>query len=120
MGVLDGLRAVADGVLGTFGTDVTLTTHSTLTYTVSTGTPGSTTASSTVPAVVTSWKWHERRPEIRETDMKLILAAADVDARPDVDDTVTLNSKLYRIVDVRDVRATDQSALYICNIRYDG
>lgn len=126
MGTLDGLRNTAKAIVDTFGTSVTLTSHSTLAYTVSTGVPTATTATTTVKAVVVRQSdedpsaFAESARTGRWTDARVIVAASDLSTKPDTDDTVTIDGDIYRIIDVKTERGTDQAVVYDMSLRLSG
>jgi len=120
MGRLDRpLRKVAQTVLAKFGTDVTFTSQATGGYDPATGTvsTASPATSYTVKGRLDEYLARELNDTIKVGDRRLTIAAADVDAQPDVDDAVTVAGLAYDIVRVENVMGTDENAYYVLQLR---
>ena len=118
MGLLDGpLRGVAKTLLQTFGTAVTFTRVTPGTYSITAGSKAETTATTSTYGRLDNYRAFELSDNVRVTDQKLTIPAIDLSFTPNQDDRVTIGSDEYEVVDVGREIATDQAAIFVCQIR---
>lgn len=111
------LRKVAQAVLGTFGTSVTLRRVSGTAYNTGTGTMTPTTTDTVVQARLDEYRDRDLSDLIHVGDRKVTIAAADLSFVPTIDDLVVIASLEYEVQRVQSELATDQAALYILQVR---
>ena len=118
MGVLDSpLRSVAKTVLQTFGQAVTFTRTTPGDYSITSGTRAEVTATTSTYGRLDDYTAYEIRDGVRATDQKLTVPAIDLTFVPNTDDRVTVGSDEYGVIKARRTIATDQAAIYVCQIR---
>lgn len=118
MGVLDSpLRSVAKTILQTFGTAVTFTRVTPGDYSITSGSGAETTATTSTYGRLDNYRAFELNNGVRATDQKLTIPAIDLSFTPNQDDRVTIGTDEYELVDVGREIATDQAAIFVCQIR---
>lgn len=119
------LRRVAQKVLATFGTSVTIRRVTGTAYNTTTRTMTPTTADTTVKARIDEYTDRElgfsvatqTAPPIRAGDRKVTVAAADLAYVPSVDDKVMIATLIYDVIRVQPELATDLAAIHVLQVR---
>ena len=110
------MQATASRLLTKFGQDVTITYAALETYTVATQTNAKTTSTFTGKGVLVDYNTSEIDDEtVLAKDRRLILESTS--RAPMVDDTVTVNSTVYRVMAVEEVTPAATNVIYICQLR---
>lgn len=110
------LRKVAQTVMATFGTSVTIRRVAG-TYSTATGTVTETNTDKTVKGRLSNYRDRDFSQLIHVGDRKLEVAAIDVGFLPTIDDVVLIGGVEHEIVNVTQDLATDLPALYTLQVR---
>ena len=119
MGTLDGLRTVARSITDQFGTTATFTARTPGRYDIQDGAQTTAAATTTVKGVRSRFKAYELDNSVRSSDLKFIFGASNLTTPPDVDDSVTIDGEVYRLVDIITTHGTDLDVLYTMQLRRD-
>ncbi len=112
----DNMVATAARLLSKFGQTVTITYSTSETYTIATQTNAKITSTFTGKAVVNQFDTSEVDNEsILATDMRMILEQTS--RAPEVDNTVTVGSVVYRLLNVTTISPGGTDIVYICQLR---
>lgn len=111
------LRTVAQTILRTFGTSVTLRRVTGTAYNTSTGTMTPTTSDTVVKARIDEYRDRELSDTIHAGDRKVTVAAADLSFTPTVDDVLLIASVPYDVIRVQPELATDLAAIHVLQVR---
>ncbi len=115
--VLDrAFRPLALQLLNLFGKDVTITYQTPGSYDPSTGLSSATTSAATVRALVERYDVREFGDFIRAGDLKVTTYGIGLTA-PDPNDTVTVDSVVYRVVAVESIYSGELAALHEMQVR---
>ena len=119
------LRKVAEAILGSFGTDVTIRRVFIGEYNTTTGAPVRTEIDKTIKGRLDEYRQHEFGELVQVGDRKLTIAASDLTFTPSASEAdggteiteVVIDQKLYRVVSVKSPQATDQAAMHVLQLR---
>jgi len=115
MGVYDRAEATALRLLTKYGQSVTVTNITTGAYDPDTGTQATTTATTTPKGLLTQHRAQDvDGTMIMKGDKKLLL---DASATVKTDDTVTVNSTVYTVVGLNEIKPAATRVMWICNVR---
>jgi len=118
MGLLDTpLRAVAKSLMHTFGTSATVRRVLGGQYNTTTGKAVETIIDQAVEGILEEYEAREIGDTVKMGDRKFSIAAADLNFTPSPEDRVLFGTKVYRIVRVGIVQATDDAALFTMQLR---
>ncbi len=121
MGLLDTpLRAVAESVIDTLGTEVVLRQTALGVVNTTAGTQATTPTNTTVKGILENYKNLEISDVVQATDRKFTMAASLVSFVPDLNDVVVISSVVYAIKNVQTVQAQDDAALLVLQLRAGG
>jgi hypothetical protein len=111
------LRQVATLLVRKLGTPVTIRRSIPSAYDPATGTQTPTETSTVVKGRFRNYRDRELSDRIHAGDRELMVAAADLDAVPTVDDEVIHGGVTWDVLDVKTELATDLAVLYLLQLR---
>jgi len=117
MSFYDDMQNTVAELLDEFGITVTLT-HKTMSHNVSTGVSTPTTSTQTPKGIVKSYREDQIDGTlIKRGDNLVVLDASELTTAPTIDDTITVGSTVYTIVNVDTKEPTDTPLAYMCQSR---
>jgi len=115
---MSSLLAPASQLINASGRTVVLGKVSNGTYNTSTGTVAPSTANHNFKGLVLEYSNRERDGTlIKQGDRKVVLDAKGAAVVPATNDTITINTLVYRIVDVQVVTDGSVDLVYTCQVR---
>lgn len=111
------LRKVAQSVVSKFGTAAALRRVTGTKYSTTTRTMTPVTTDTPLKIRLDDYQDREIRGNIKVGDRKGTIAAADVDEAPTLDDNVVIGERVYDIVNVESLIATDLAATFVLQLR---
>jgi hypothetical protein len=115
--IYDDLQKTAGNMLGQFGQSLTITSKSVGAYDPATGASIVTGTTKTGIGAIFDYGTKDIDGQlVLQGDKKLILSQIGID-NIDVDDTVTIGSKVYTVIMVKEINPGGTNVMYICQLR---